>query len=122
MPALSLQLPIWPSLLFDLGVAVSAVDRSAPSRLEGHFCFLAACSADYGEHLSPGGAVARGAVALGLPGSAARLAALGVIGIASLGKQFLLAGAEGESAPTVGALDGFVHKAHRMTSFLNIFG
>jgi hypothetical protein len=50
------------------------------------------------------------------------LAALGIVGIASLGEQFLLAGTEGERAPAVRALDGFVHKAHWMTSFLNIFG
>ncbi len=99
MPALSVQRSIGPASLLGLGVAVSAVDRSASSRLEGHFSLLAALGTDYREHLSPGRAVARRtvAVALGFPERAARCSALGIVGVASLGKQLLFAGTEGES-------------------------
>jgi hypothetical protein len=43
-----------------------------------------------------------------------------IVGIALLSEELLLAGAEGEIGSTVGALDGFVHKTHRITFFLEI--
>jgi hypothetical protein len=103
-------------------VAISAVDWSTSSRLKGYFCLLAALGAHHREHLSRGGTVAREAVTLGFPGCAARWTALGIVGVAFRGKQLLFAGAEGESRLAVKALEGLVHKAHGMTSFLEIFG
>jgi len=55
-------------------------------------------------------------------GRAAPPAALGVIGEALLSEGLLLAGAEGEIRPAVRALDGFFHKTHKMTFFLEIVG
>jgi len=51
---------------------------------------------------------------------AAQSAACRIVGIALLSEELLLAGAEGEIGSTVGALDGFVHKTHRITFFLEI--
>ena len=59
-------------------------------------------------------------MALHHPARAAQSTALGIVGIALLGEELLLAGAKGEIGSAVGALDGFVHKAHRMDSFLEI--
>jgi hypothetical protein len=64
----------------------------------------------------------RRAIALYHSARAAQPAALGIIGEALLGEELLLAYAEGEIGPAIGALDGFVHKIHRMTFFLEIVG
>jgi len=61
--------------------------------------------------------VSRRAIALQNPGRAAQPAALGVIGEALLSEELLLADAEGEITPAVGALDGFFDKTHGMTFF-----
>jgi hypothetical protein len=109
---------------FDLTVAISAVHWSAVSRFKGQFCCLTTLGAHRREHLSPGLTVTGRAVTvtLGFSGRAAQLAALGIIGIAFFGEEFLLADTEGKIRPAVGALEGFVHKAHEMTSFLEILG
>jgi hypothetical protein len=59
---------------------------------------------------------------LGFSGGAAQLAALGVVGIALLGEEVLLAAGEGKIRTTVGALERLVHKAHWMASFLEKLG
>jgi len=72
--------------------------------------------------LLPVTAVIRRAVALHHPAHAAPSAALGIIGEAFLSEELLLVGAEGEISPAVRALNGFVHKTHRMAFFLEIVG
>ena len=109
----------------DLAVAVTAIHPSAISRFKGQLRCFATLSAHCTEHLSPGltvTAVSGRAIALHHPGRAAQSAALGIIGIALLGEGPLLAYAEGEIGPAVRAVDGFVHKTHRMAFFLEIVG
>ena len=76
-------------LLLDLGKALAAVNRTILTGLEGNAGFLAASSANRGEHLS------LGSLAL-LAGVAAGFASLGLVGEASLSVELLLAGGEDE--------------------------
>ena len=102
----------------DLLVAIAAIHRSAFSRLKWYLAFFTTLSTHCGEHLTTG-SVATVATALRFPRFAAGWTALGLIGETFGCIEFLLASTEGEGNPTVRTLQRFIHKAHRMTSFLS---
>ena len=96
--------------------AIATVNWPVTTWFKGYFGILATLSTHCRKHLA-GGPVATVPVTLRLPGLATRWTALGVVGIASGCKEFLLVSAEGEGSSAVGTLDRLVLKAHWMTSF-----
>jgi len=107
------------SALSGLTVAIAAIHWSAFTGLKRHFGFLATLSAYGGEHLASGSvAVVIVSGTLCLPGFATSGATLRLIGIAFRLKELLLLNAESEGSPTIGTLECFLLKAHRITSSL----
>jgi hypothetical protein len=102
-----------------LAVTLAAVDRSALTRLERHFGFLAALGAYGGEHLASGTiTVVIISKALGSPRFTTCRAPFGLVGVTFLLEELLFLSAKGEGFTTVGALEALVLESHWMTSSL----
>ncbi len=105
----------------DFVVAIATVYRSAVARLERYFRVFAAFGANSGEHLA-GPAAAAGAVPLGFSGLPARLAPLGLVGVALGLEELLLGGGEGERVSAISTRELLILETQRMTSFLQLVG
>src|SRR5579884_73512 len=101
--------------------AARAVDRLVAARLERHRRGPAALGADRREHLARAAAVAgaaavaivgRATTALRLARRAALRAAPGLVHVALLSEELLLALGEDELVPTISADQGFVDVSH----------
>jgi len=88
----------------DLVVAIATVDRPVTTGLERHFGVLATFRAYGGEHLTPWPESEAVVVLAFFPRRTARRTALGIIQIASAGKELLLFDTEGEGGIAVAAL------------------
>jgi len=82
-----------------LVITITAIDRSVFAGLKWHFGIIATLGTCDGKHLP----LCPTSIASFFPGLATRETALGLIGIASRGKKFLLFSAEGEVSPAIGA-------------------
>ena len=105
----------------DFSVAITTVHWLITARFKRYFGVFATLGACSGEHLAWGSVTAT-SVALGLPCLAARWTALWLISVAFRLEELLLFSAEGEGSPTIGTLERFVLKTHRMTSSLIVVG
>jgi precorrin-2 dehydrogenase/sirohydrochlorin ferrochelatase len=95
-----------------LGEAVRAVDRLAAGRAEGDLGLAAARGADGGEHLAAVTAATTLGAPLGLARRAAIRAAAGLVGVAPLGVEILLALGEHELLATFATGKGLIgHRA-----------
>ena len=99
-------------------VAIATVHRSIAARLKGYFSVFATLSACCRKH-SAWRPVAIAAIsgAFRFPCLATFGTALGLISVTLGLEELLLVSAEGEGSATIGTLERFVLKAHRMTSF-----
>ena len=88
----------------DFTIAVATVNWPVTTWFKGYFGILTTLSAYCRKHLASV-SVATVPVTLRLPGLATRWTALGIVGIASRRKEFLLVSAEGEGSSAIGTLD-----------------
>ena len=100
----------------DVTIAVATIHRPTLARFKWHFGILATLGAYRREHLASA-SVATIPATLRLPGLAARQTALGIVGIATGSKEFLLVSTEREGSSAVRTLDLPILKAHWITSF-----
>ena len=100
---------------------LAAIDRAAFTGLEGYFRVLAALGANGREHLA-GPAATAGAIPLGFSGLPARLAPLGLVGVALGLEELLLGGGEGERVSAISTRELLILETQRMTSFLQLVG
>jgi hypothetical protein len=101
-------------ILFGTAETVPAVNRLIAARLKGDFSLLAAASAGDRIHLA-WASITRAAIisiTLSSSGRTTRRTALGLIGKAFSGKEFLLFSRKGERFSAIGTCKGFFSVSH----------